>query len=114
MPNYRMLPDAQVGNSAYAIGKAVSTVVNGRTYTATPGGTPLDVPDFDAKLLEANGWIKMADLGDGTTAQRQAQSLLLPGLGAPMAGDEYYDQTLGMSVVYDGINWRRPDTGAAV
>jgi hypothetical protein len=87
--------------------------VNGRTYTGVLG-TMYDIPDFDGKLLEANGWNKIGDLGDGTTAQRLAQSLLPAGQGAPVDGDEFYDQTLGMVVAFDGKSWRRPDTGAVV
>jgi hypothetical protein len=90
-----------------------TAVVNGRTYVGVVG-TPVDVPDFDGKLLEANGWEKAAELGSGTTAQRLAQTLLPMGQGAPMGGDEFYDSTLGMVVMYDGKNWRRPDTGAIV
>jgi hypothetical protein len=90
-----------------------TVTVNGRYYVGV-AGTVYDVPDFDGKLLEANGWQKCGDIGDGTTAQRQAQSLLPMGQGRPLAGDEFYDQTLNMILVYDGAVWRRPDTGAAV
>lgn len=34
-----------------------TTRVNGRSYTC-PSGSTLRVPDFDADILEANGWIK--------------------------------------------------------
>ena len=43
-----MFPALSVGQQA--------TVANGRTCSGTPG-TAVDVPDFDARNLAANGWI---------------------------------------------------------
>jgi hypothetical protein len=37
-------------------GQHNSITVNGRTYASTPG-TSIPVPDFDAAVLEANGWV---------------------------------------------------------
>jgi hypothetical protein len=42
-------------------------VANGRTYSSTPGHV-VDVLDFDATVLTANGWLRVAQ--SGTTAQR--------------------------------------------
>ena len=76
---------------------AVATRVNGRTYTGVLG-TPQDVPDFDAKSLEANGWVVFDAGGVGTTAQRPTTGLV--------KGLTYSDTTLGYSIVWDGTNWR--------
>jgi hypothetical protein len=67
---------------------------SGRTYTAAPGGT-LDVPDFDAVVLEANGWVKLAYVG--TTAQRPVN---------PIKGLPFIDTTLSKVCVHEGSNWR--------
>lgn len=77
--------------------------VNGRTYACTPS-TAIDVPDFDADALCANGYVKVAAAGVGTTAQRPAN---------PKNGDEYHDTTLGKNVVFHAGNWRDPATGNA-
>ncbi|MET4238612.1 hypothetical protein [Bradyrhizobium sp. RT10b] len=84
-------------------------VVNGRSY-ATPVGTALNVPDFDAGGLEANGWLRCATNGAGTTAQRPTAALL----GNPIPrGFEYADSTLGVNVIWDGAGWKSAVTGAA-
>jgi hypothetical protein len=69
----------------------------------------LDIPDFDASMLEANGWI---DCGpSGTTAQRPTGRLGLYNAGA---GSKFFDTTLGLTIASDGISWRDPNTGNAV
>jgi len=93
-----MQPPA-VGNN-----QTVSTKVNGRTYSATPG-TVLLVPDFDADMLEANGWFKSAVGGAGTTTQRPA---------IPKTGQEFHDISLGFNIRWDGKAWRNPTSGAIV
>ena len=44
----RMLPPTQTGYQ--------TRTVNGRTYSGSPGSA-FDIPDFDADVLSANGWI---------------------------------------------------------
>lgn len=91
--NIRLLPPPNGGN----------TTVNGRTYVAAAGAT-LDVPDFDAQVLSANGWTKVA-AQVGATATRPA---------LPFQGQTFHDTTLGYVVVFEGKAWRNPSTGAAV
>jgi hypothetical protein len=79
-----------------------STTVNGRKY-ASPAGTPINVPDFDAVMLEANGWFQVADTG--TTAQRPVN---------PQTNFKYYDSTVGGPIFWDGKTWRHQGTGASV
>lgn len=99
MPNVRLMT---VGNIARA------TKVNGRTYTCAAGGT-IDVPDFDAQVMLADGWINASggavQTTVGTTAQRPAK---------PSKGQAYHDTTLGLTIVHDTVNWRNPATGAVV
>jgi hypothetical protein len=96
MPLLRMLAPA---------GPATTTTrVNGRAYTGTPG-TPIDVPDFDAFALEANGWLTTALHGVGTTAARPLN---------PFKGMVYLDTTLAVPIKYDGANWRNQSSGASV
>lgn len=76
--------------------------VNGRTYTAA-AGVLIDVPDFDAFVLEANGWIGANTVG--TTAARPTN---------PKKRDRYNDTTLGYVIVWDGGTWRNLTTGAAI
>lgn len=91
MSIFRVLPPAG--------GATVS--VNARVYKAA-SGVPLDVPDFDAAELEANGWTILGVVG--TTAQRPA---------SPVKGKPFIDTTLNKTVFHDGGAWRG-HTGAAV
>jgi hypothetical protein len=81
-----------------------TTVVKGRTYTAAAGAT-LDVPDFDAYVLEANGWHILAGGGVGTTALRPTN---------PYKNLRYLDTTVGALIHWDGVTWRNTVTGASV
>ena len=82
----------------------ITTTVNGRTYSTT-AGTPLDVPDFDALVLRANGWHVSALGGVGTTSIRPA---------FPNKGARFLDTSLGVEISFDGKNWRNAITGAVV
>ena len=82
--------------------------VNGRSYSAAEG-QPLDVPDFDGAMLQANGWTFVAPSGptaarpSGTTGAYQASR-----------GTQFFDVSLGLLIEHDGTTWRNPATGAAV
>jgi len=95
MRMYRMLPPA---------GGATTKVFN-RTYSAAAGVSVSGVPEFDADMLESNGWIKSSSGGSGTTAERPA---------TPRVGHSFYDSTLGVTVVFDGRVWRNSTTAASV
>jgi hypothetical protein len=94
MANVRLMPPNNT---------AMTMVVNGRSYTCAAGAT-IDVPDFDAAVLRANGWVETASAVGATSARPTA----------PRHGQKYHDTTLGYSVIYDGKNWRNPSTGAVV
>lgn len=95
MPNIRVLPPAAGG----------LTTVNGRTYTCAAGAS-IDVPDFDAKVLSANGWIITSPAGVGGTSARPLN---------PKQGDHFVDTDLAsISIRFDGKVWRNNSTGAAV
>ena len=81
-----------------------TTRVNGRSFTCAAGAT-IDVADFDADLLEVNGWTKAAAGGAGASAARPAN---------PPRKTVFHDTTLGRNIVWDGKSWRDPDSGAAV
>ncbi len=86
-------------------------VVNGRTYTAV-ANTPIDVPPQDEAVLIAAGWFRTGGrtcVGVGATSGRP-----LVGGGKLFHGATYVDTTLGYSVVFDGVNWCNPATGAVV
>ena len=95
--NHRMMPPA---NGPF------TTVVNGRNYSCAVGAT-IDVPEFDAAVLGANGWMFAATGGVGSTA---ARPVLLPS----QKGTQYHDSTLGFNITWDGKTWRNPTNGAAV
>ena len=80
--------------------------VNGRYYSCALG-QEITVPDQDAFLMMANGWIGSASGGGGVgvTAARPA---------GPQAGAEFFDSTLGKTITFDGSAWCDPDTGAVV
>ena len=96
MPNIRVHPPAD--------GLHNSMTVNGRTYTASLG-SPIDVPDFDAAILTANGWVALIVGGVGSTALRPA---------LPNKGQMFLDTTVGSEIKFDGLVWRNTTTGAAV
>jgi len=80
----------------------------GRTYVGSPG-TVLDVPEFDAAPLQAQGWFPVCfglpalkQGGSGPTANRPAN---------PLGGKHYFDTTLGKLAVWDGAAWRDPGSG---
>ncbi len=98
--NIRMLPPVAVGQQM--------RIANGRTYTGVPG-VELDVPDFDAGILQANGWTWVAP--SGPTSARPTKAL---GLYQATVGMEFFDATLGYLIKFDGSTWRNPATGAAV
>lgn len=97
-----------------------------RIYKATYGVIQ-DVPEGDAAILDANGWLRVCIVG--TTAQRPFST----GQAANQIyrGQHYYDTTLGKMIVFDekvtrdalgnfvsveqniGV-WRDPATGAVV
>jgi hypothetical protein len=89
---------------------AQTIAVNGRTYSASPGSA-LDVPDFDAGALAANGWIKVAPSGP-TSARPTPAATRAPYIAGN--GSQFFDTTLTALIVYDGATWRNPATGAAV
>jgi hypothetical protein len=83
-----------------------SITVNGRTYKTTPGN-PITVPDFDAQVMEANGWIlASANIGvaTGPTSGRPVK---------PPVNTHYQDTTVGYEILWDGATWRHTQTGAA-
>jgi hypothetical protein len=97
-----MLPPVSVGQQ--------SQTINGRVYSATPGAA-VDVPDMDAPVLGANGWIACAP--SGTTAQRPTTN---PNTNPPYVAApnfEFYDTTISKLIFWDGATWRDP-TGSAV
>jgi hypothetical protein len=80
---------------------------SGRAYTASPGN-PISVPDFDAQILCANGWMLATSsfsITQGPTSGRP---------GNPSAKTRYLDTTLGYEILFDGLVWRNPITGAVV
>lgn len=91
MANLRVTPGA---------GAPTTVKFSGRTYTAAFGAT-IDVPDFDAVILEANGWLVVpADV----TANRPA----------PVRNTLFLDTTLGKLIKADGKQWHDMNNGAVV
>jgi hypothetical protein len=99
--NFRMLPPVAVSPQ--------TIVANGRAYSAAPGAA-LDVPDFDAAVLAANSWAKVA-LSGPTSARPAPNTTTLPYIAG--IGTLFFDVTLGKLVAFDGATWRDPATGNA-
>jgi len=81
--------------------------VNGRNYACNVGST-LDVPEFDAKILEANGWINTGGIAAtvGNTASRPVN---------PRIGHVHIDTTLNAAVTYTGGGvWTHHVSGGSV
>lgn len=101
--NQRMLAPANMARTISA---------NGRTYSVSASGY-MDMPAHDAGVAESNGFVAMpACLGVGTSAQRPAANTV-SGL-KPAKNDTFLDTTLGYVVLFDGVNWRNPISGAVV
>lgn len=81
--------------------------VFGRTYNPTLGVQ--DVPDPDAQVLIANGWINAASgsttSGSGATTSRPKN---------PFKYQTFLDSTLGVVIIFNGKNWINSITGAVV
>jgi hypothetical protein len=105
MSNYRCFPPSTVPPGA----STTTTTVNGRTYSAAPG-TTLDVVDVDARLLAANGWLSVAQVGP-TSARPTHNNWVV---GDMVKGMFFIDTTLGYAITWDGAAWRNPVTNAAV
>ena len=84
-------------------------LVSGRNYIGVLG-TPQDVPDQDAAILGANGWLVLGLVG--TTAQRPLNPQSTP--AQPYLNQGYYDTTVAAWIAWDGLNWRNIISGAAV
>ena len=102
---HRLMPPTVTGWQTMA--------ANGRTYTCAIGSV-LDVPNFDANVLEANGWSFVAI--SGTSSDRPAPSTNPIGPEGAQAGPgtKYFDTTLDELIVCDGVTWRSPVDGSAV
>ncbi len=101
--SFRMLPPPAVGQQ--------TVTVNGRRYSAAPGAA-VDVPDMDANVLAANGWVVCAPSGPTSARPTVNPNTNPPYVAAP--GFEFFDTTLGKLVFWDGASWRDPATGSAV
>jgi hypothetical protein len=95
---------------ALTVGQQVLTA-NGRGYSGVPG-TAIDVPDFDAGVLCANGWTRVA-LSGPTSARPPINPNTSPPYTAA-AGLHFFDSTIGKIIVFDGATWRDPVNGNAV
>ena len=102
MPTFRMLPPINVGQQ--------TITANGRVYSGALG-TAQDVPDMDAGILAANGWIRAA-LSGPTTARPSANPTVTPPYTAA-PGLHFYDTTLNEVVIFDGATWRTPAGASA-
>jgi len=103
MAKVRMLPPP---NNSVVRHNTVITMPSGTRHDGTANPF-VDAEVHEARILSANGWIPVcADQNAqvGATTSRPTTGLY-PGL-------QYMDTTLGFIVTYDGLNWKRPDTGA--
>jgi hypothetical protein len=94
---------ATVRLMAPANGIGAITIPGGRVYPTLTAGSTVDVPDFDAQPLRANGYILVGLVG--TTAQRPAT--------LPAGVSIYVDTTLNKPIFHDGKTFR-DHTGSAV
>lgn len=101
---HRLMPPTGAGRQ--------TLVANGRSYTCQVGSV-IDVPAFDAGILQANGWGFVAQ--SGATSARPTPAVNPAGAEGVQAGPgaRFYDTTLGETIYCDGATWR-DGTGAAV
>ena len=105
MTTHRLLPPTTVSKQ--------TMTANGRSYSGTPGSAQ-DVVNFDAGVLEANGWVFVAL--SGPTLARPTPSISPIGAEGVQAGPglKDFDTTLDALIVCDGASWRSPIDGSAV
>jgi hypothetical protein len=101
--NFRVLPPVAV--------RSQTLTVNGRNYTGAPG-VAMDVPDFDAQVLGANGWICCCPSGPTSARPTTNPNISAPYTAAPSS--KFYDTSIGKMLIFDGATWRDPATGNAV
>jgi hypothetical protein len=86
------------------VGLAATSKVNGRTYTCAAGAT-IDVLDFDAGSLTAQGWLA-SGLAVGVSAARPVN---------PPIGTVFNDTSVGAAVIYVGKGvWAHHANGSSV
>jgi hypothetical protein len=84
---------------------------NGRDYASS--NAYVDVPDQDAQILAANGWIIVAAVG--ATSARPVTDPNGARLGAAYGlGRHFVDTTIGKVILWTGASWIDPTTGGAV
>jgi hypothetical protein len=93
--SHQMMPPAD--------GLHPSITVNGRGYTCALGAT-ISVPDHDAAVMMANGWVSTSPGGAGATAVRPNK---------PSKSLQFFDSDLGYIIIWDGKFWRN-SSGVAV
>jgi hypothetical protein len=101
--NVRCLPPTQAGKQ--------SINVNGRNYSCAVGSF-IDVPDFDAQNLGANGWTCLGPVGPSSSRPSTNYTVNPPYVAA--AGVKFIDTTIGKVIFHDGVSWRDPIIGNAV
>ena len=77
----------------------------GRVYTSKIGVANF-VPDFDAPVLIANGWLPCQtdeNTPTGPSAERPVE---------PLRGEIFIDSTVGAALIFDGLRWRDAATHA--
>lgn len=102
---HRLMPPPQTGRQ--------TMTVNGRSYTCQVGNV-IDVLNFDAGVLEANGWTFIAQSGPTSARPTPSRSSIGPEGSQAGAGAKFYDTTLGALIVCDGATWRSPVDGSEV
>lgn len=89
-------------------------VASGRPYSCAVGSV-IDVPEFDASTLAAQGFLSLGI--SGTTAQRPAyppNANSDPRIAKVPTNLDYVDTTLGAAITFNGSVWVNAATGAVV
>jgi hypothetical protein len=107
----RMLPANVSGGTVTAYAGGPNPADPSRRYYSASPGSFVDVSgpagDGDAAMVASQGFLPVCS--SGTTALR----LQLTGVFFK-AGQLFLDTTLGLVILFDGVTWRNPVTGAAV
>jgi hypothetical protein len=98
MTTYNCVPPKPTAASQTSI----TTTVNGRAYTCAVGSS-IQVPDFDAFELSANGWGVIPYVASGASRP-----------SPPIMWQIIYDANQGTTAWWNGAGWVRPSNGNAV
>lgn len=101
MTTYNVMPPNPKGD---AVGSPVNFSIDGRNYTCNQGSS-IQVPDFDAKVMFANGWGIIRYIPNGSARPINPEQWVI-----------WFDanSAIQSTIWWNGTHWVRPSSGGLV